>query len=165
MTETAKVPRTAIKQIGTNWPWNWKLTVLKIIKMVLVRPPMTSFKMTVRADCAVSAWSPLSLHVRALASWLLRGWGESTFGQTVCFLSTNLASLLAIRRWAAGPYFRLQCQAALDKQSKHQQVLRIDFKIRSQSSEAHTYVNKFILRTGSLDSGWTYAYRKKYMIK
>ena len=39
--------------MGTNQPWNWTLTVLKTIKMTLVRPPMTNFKMTVRADCAV----------------------------------------------------------------------------------------------------------------
>ena len=36
-----------------------KLTVPKTTKMVLVRSPMTNFKMTVRTDYAVSACSPL----------------------------------------------------------------------------------------------------------
>ena len=52
----------------TNWPWNWRLTARKTIKVSLVRPPMTSFKMTVRADCAVSACSPFPL-----AHWLSVG--------------------------------------------------------------------------------------------
>ena len=34
---------------------------------MLVRPPMTSFKMTVRADCAVSACSPLPQPIKRLA--------------------------------------------------------------------------------------------------
>ena len=38
--------------------------------MMLVRPPMTNFKMTIRADCAVSACSPLSPSIKALAHWL-----------------------------------------------------------------------------------------------
>ena len=41
---------------------------LKIIKMTLVRPPMMNFKMTVRADCAVSAHGPLLLPIKILAS-------------------------------------------------------------------------------------------------
>ena len=36
----------------------WRLTVLKTVKTTLIRPLMTSFK-TARADCAVSACSPL----------------------------------------------------------------------------------------------------------
>ena len=40
--------------------------------MMLVRPPMTNFKMTVRADCAVSAYSPLPPAIKALApGWTL----------------------------------------------------------------------------------------------
>ena len=54
----------------TNGPWNWRLTIPKTIKMTLVRPLMTDFKMTVRADYAVSAWSPLPLSIKALAPWL-----------------------------------------------------------------------------------------------
>ena len=38
---------------------------------MLVRPLMTDFKMTVRADYAVSAWSPLPQPIKALAYWLL----------------------------------------------------------------------------------------------
>ena len=35
--------------------------------MTLVRPPMTNFKMTVRADCAISTCSPLFLSLKASA--------------------------------------------------------------------------------------------------
>ena len=38
--------------MGTNGPWNWRLTVSKTIKMMLVRPLMINLKMTIRADCA-----------------------------------------------------------------------------------------------------------------
>ena len=38
--------------------------------MTLFRPSMTNFKMNVRADCAVSIWSPLSLPVKAPTHWL-----------------------------------------------------------------------------------------------
>ena len=97
--------------MGTNQPWNWRLTVLKTIKMMLIRPLMTIFKKTVRTDCAVSAYSPLLSHIEALAHWLSVGWGggkswpldkslsapshalpASLTKQT--FLSTNLASLM-----------------------------------------------------------------------
>ena len=61
----------------TNQPWNWTVTELKTIKIMLVRPPMTNFKMTVRADSAVSACSSLPLSVKALASWLSLGWEAS----------------------------------------------------------------------------------------
>ena len=43
---------------------------------MLVRPPMTNFKMTVRADCVVSACSPLPLATKALAPWLSRVGGS-----------------------------------------------------------------------------------------
>ena len=59
--------------MGVNWPWNWRLTVVKTIKMMLVRPRMTNFKMTVRADCAVSACSTNPLSIKALAHWLSVG--------------------------------------------------------------------------------------------
>ena len=54
----------------TNQPWNWRVTVLKTIKMALIRPPMTNFKMTVGA---VSSGSPLPPSIKALAS--SRQWG------------------------------------------------------------------------------------------
>ena len=51
---------------------------------MLVRPPMRNLKMTVRADCAVSARSPLSLSIKFFIPCLLvcvcQG-GELAFGQ------------------------------------------------------------------------------------
>ena len=95
-------------------------TVLKTIKIMLVRPPLTNFKMTVRAECAPSACSPLPLPIESLAHWLAGGWGNglwtgvhlphwlpaSKIKQT--FLSTNLVSLMAFNWQAARPYFWLQ---------------------------------------------------------
>ena len=94
----------------TNWPWNWRSTVPKITKMTLVRPLMTSFRMTARDDCVVSTRSALLLSTKALAHWLSVGgvglWTDvcpllapsqmsaSEIKQT--FLSTNLASLMAL---------------------------------------------------------------------
>ena len=45
-----------------------RLTVPKIIKMILVRPPITKFKMTVSADYAVSAYSFFLPSIKALGS-------------------------------------------------------------------------------------------------
>ena len=104
VTLAATIPRIGLKEMGINRPWNWRLTVLKTIRMTLVRPAMTDFKKTVRADCAVSACSSLPPSIKALAPWL---WGvELAFGQASAlprtaskirqtFLSSNLASLLA----------------------------------------------------------------------
>ena len=72
-----------------NWPQrnenqstpNWRLTVTKTIRMMLVRPLMTNLKMTVRDDCAVSAWRPPpTLSINGLNSLLVRV-GELAFGQ------------------------------------------------------------------------------------
>ena len=60
----------------TNQPWNQRLTVLETIKRTLVRPSMTNLGMTVRADCAVSACSPLPLSIKVLAHWLSVGWSQ-----------------------------------------------------------------------------------------
>ena len=49
---------------------------------MLVRPPMTNFKMMVRADCAIPACSPLPPAIKTLAHWLWRRRGQSVFGQT-----------------------------------------------------------------------------------
>ena len=65
---------------GTNQPWNWRLTVPKTIKMLLVRSQMINFKMSVRADHAVSTCSPNRLSTKALAHWLWRQ-GELAFRQ------------------------------------------------------------------------------------
>ena len=58
MTYAATVPRIGLKEVGTNQLGKWRITRLKTTKMMLVRLPMTNFKMTVRTDYAVSAWSP-----------------------------------------------------------------------------------------------------------
>ena len=62
------------QEMETNWPWNWRLTVLKIIKMMLVRPLITNFKLTVRTDCCFFMKPPLSAYIKA--SWLsvARSW-------------------------------------------------------------------------------------------
>ena len=52
--------------MGINQPWNRRVTILKTIKMKLVRPPVTNLKMTVRADSAVSTGNPLPLSIKAL---------------------------------------------------------------------------------------------------
>ena len=39
------------RKMETNGPWNWRLTMPKTTKMMLVRLPMPNFKMTVGADC------------------------------------------------------------------------------------------------------------------
>ena len=59
--------------MGTNQSWNWRLAVFKIIKMVVVRPPMINFKIMVRADCVVPACSPLPSPTEALAHRLSMG--------------------------------------------------------------------------------------------
>ena len=111
------------KEMGRNQPWTQRLAVSKTIKMILVRLPVTNFKMTIRADCAVSPWSPCHWSKKVLAHWLLghrgREWDfglasalpdtpvtASKIKQT--FLSTNFASLLAFERWAARPHFPFQ---------------------------------------------------------
>ena len=100
------------------WPTKgtWRLPVPKTVKRMLVRPPMTNVKMTVRADCAVSACSPLLLSIKALAHWLPVG--RVSLWTDVCppppqllapeikqiSLSTNLTCLLAFQQQAARPY-------------------------------------------------------------
>ena len=63
------------QEIETNQPWNQRLTVLK---MMLVRPPVT--KVVVRADCAVSACSPLPQLIKSSSPLNVSGM-ESVFGQ------------------------------------------------------------------------------------
>ena len=95
--------------MGINWSWNWRLTILKAIKIMLIRPLMINLKMTVSANCAVSAHSPIPLSIKTLAHCLsVRGNPSldrnlpsplfslllgSKMKQT--FLSIILASLLA----------------------------------------------------------------------
>ena len=55
--------------------------------MTLVRPSMTNLEMTVRADCAVSACSPLPLSIKVLAHWLSVGWSQLwTDGDALTFI-------------------------------------------------------------------------------
>lgn len=56
--------------MGTNQLWNWRLTVLKTIKTLLLRPRMANGKRTIKADCAVSKQSPFPLSIKALVPWL-----------------------------------------------------------------------------------------------
>ena len=120
MIYAAIMPRTDCKAMETNQTQNWRLTVLETIKMMLVRPVMTNFKRTVRADYTVSACSPLPQPIKVLAHWLsVEGvslWTgvptqppwmpASQIKQTL--LSTNLVSLLAFER-RAYPAFWLCC--------------------------------------------------------
>ena len=56
--------------MGTNQFWNWRLTELKAIKVMLTRTPMTNFKMIVRADCLHIQPRPLPiLHVCSVAQY------------------------------------------------------------------------------------------------
>ena len=64
--------------MGTNGPWNWRLTVPQTVKMMLIRPLTTNLKMTVRDGHAVSACNSPSptLSTKALTpclSWGLEG--------------------------------------------------------------------------------------------
>ena len=52
--QSATIVRTGPREMETNRLWNWRLIVPKTIKTMLVRPLVTNFKKTVRADCAVS---------------------------------------------------------------------------------------------------------------
>ena len=92
---------------------NWVLSAPKTVKMMLVRPPMTDFKMLVRADCALSPCGLFPLPTETLAHWLsmVGGAGGSLWMGTLppllvasiqtkkkSFLSPNLASSLAFQR-------------------------------------------------------------------
>ena len=101
----------------TNQTQNWRLTVLETIKMMLVRPLMTNYKRTVRADYTMSACSRLPQPIKVLAHWLsVEGvslWTgvptqppwmpASQIKQTL--LSTKLVSLLAFEQRAARSRF------------------------------------------------------------
>ena len=103
---------------GTSAPWNWRLTVPKTTKVILVRPLMIKLKMTIRDDYTVSTRNPPpTLSIKPLTPCLSEG---SAFGQISAttttppspvasiwnkanFLPTNLACLLAFEWWAARP--------------------------------------------------------------
>lgn len=85
--------------MGANWCCNWRLTALKTIKM-LIRPPHDRFKMTVRADCAVSAGNPLPPSIKALAR--VRGWNQPLNKSPSC--SRSPASVAGIQIEANFPF-------------------------------------------------------------
>ena len=106
----------------TNRSWNWKLSVLKTVKVMLVRPLMTNFKVTVRADCAVSECSPLSQPTKALSNPLIVSGGSHPSDRclpspTGC-QNPNKANFpfhqpgLLIGFWAAGPHCGLRHKTA-----------------------------------------------------
>ena len=61
MTDAANVPRTGLKEMGTKHLWNWRLTVLKTIKMMLIRPLHDQFQDNCQSWPAVSTYGPLPL--------------------------------------------------------------------------------------------------------
>ena len=78
--------------MGTNLPWNLRLTVPKTIKVMLVRPLMTDFKMTVRADRALSACSPRPQPIQPYTLTVRGRGGWSAFGQAL-FPLPHIASI------------------------------------------------------------------------
>ena len=121
--------------MGTNRPWNRKFTVLKTIKVMLVRPPMTNFRIAVWADCAISACSPLSPSIKALAHWQsVKG---VSFWTGVC-PPPSLANIwnkahlpfhqscLCIDFWVVSSQIHFQLQVHTQKRIPHQgQVLSV----------------------------------------
>ena len=116
MTSSATVPTTGLEEMETYWPWNWRPTGAKTVKMtLLIRPLITNFKMTVRTDCAVSACSPLPLSIKAIVPWFsgegrVCFWTGAALPYPACqieqtFLSTHQASLLAFDWRAAESHF------------------------------------------------------------
>ena len=105
----------------TCWPWNWRLIVAKTIKMTLFRPSRTNFKITIRTDFSISAYSPLYVSKKVLPPDCQ--WEESAFGQLSALPSSvasiqnkasfsffNLVFLLAFERWIARSHFwHLSC--------------------------------------------------------
>ena len=112
--------RTDFKETGTNQPWKWRLTVLKTIKMMLVRPPRWLPGLTMLclyvAPPSVCKSSP---HVIAE----LRT--QPAFGETSTLplpapFSTNVVFLLAFEQQAAGPHSWLHLQESSDSSNPHQ---------------------------------------------
>ena len=106
--------------MGNKLTWNWRSTVLKTIEMMMVRPLMTDFKMTVRVACAFSTRGPL---LASKSGWSLtvKGSGESAFGQVSSPSPPAAGSqskanffhqpgLFTLEWWAARPHLWLQFQ-------------------------------------------------------
>ena len=97
------------QEMETNGPWDWRLTVLKIIKMMLVRPLITNFKLTVRTDCCFCMKPPLSAYIKPPGcQWRGAGLWTGVHPSPVAVLSANLASLQAFERQVARPHLQLQ---------------------------------------------------------
>ena len=73
-----------------RWPWDWRVTVLKAIKMTLIRSHMTDFQTTVGDDC-VLARSPLPKPMKESSCPLIIS-GGSAFGHqtTLCLPTAQL---------------------------------------------------------------------------
>ena len=116
----ATILRTDCKEMGTSASQNWRLTVPKATKMMLVRPLMTNWRwllvMTVLFLHVIPLSAPATLSIKALTPCL--SWGGVSLCTNVhhppppqvtasekkqTFLSTNLACLLAFEWWADGP--------------------------------------------------------------
>ena len=83
--------------MGTNWPQNWRLTVLKTISMMLIRPPYDQFQDDCQSSLRFAALNPLPppIHpwnspLKALALWLAVG----SWLLDMSLPSTQVASLL-----------------------------------------------------------------------
>ena len=83
ITKADTVLRIGLKEMGTNQLWNWILTVLKIIKMTLVRPPMIYFKMPVQAGCMRQVLRAGALGWPRGMGWGGRWEGDSGWGTHV----------------------------------------------------------------------------------
>lgn len=92
-TPSCTIPRTGLKGMETNWPRNWRLTVLKTIKMSLIRSLMTNFKTTIRADCYFACGS-LPPPVCKSSCLLVVSEGNQP-------LDRRPSSLLPLRLWAS----------------------------------------------------------------
>ena len=116
--------------MGTNWPWNWRVTVLKTIKMMVIRPWHDQFQDACQSWlCCFCMWPPLSAY-KSSCPLIVSGrggvglwtWSRPPPPPLPCqqlptskikrtFFSTNLASwVLALEQPAARPCFQQHSQ-------------------------------------------------------
>ena len=63
--------------MGTNWPWNWRLTILKTIKMTLIRPLHDQFQDDCQSWlCCFCMELPRSVYKSPYPLIVSGGWGE-----------------------------------------------------------------------------------------
>ena len=53
------IPRTGLKRMGKNWPWSWRLTVLKTIKMMLTQQATWLQQILAHHTSPISRWMRL----------------------------------------------------------------------------------------------------------